>query len=166
MHFCRQSCVGSAQATVSRISSCEEARAAESRTTVVLRNLPLRYTSSKLIRTIDLEGFAGMYDFIYVPMNFKARTSYGYGFVNLIDALTAQRFREAFEGFSRWSSKSKNVCRVVWATKQQGLQANIHHYGKSTVMMESVPPENKPRIFRNGVEIPFPLPYRKSQQHD
>merc|ERR1719367_2096902 len=45
----------------------------ESRTTVMLRNLPLDHTRDMLLHLLDTKGFAGMYDFIYLPMDFKTR---------------------------------------------------------------------------------------------
>eukprot|EP00928_Gymnodinium_smaydae_P098648 TRINITY_DN9216_c0_g1_i3.p1 TRINITY_DN9216_c0_g1~~TRINITY_DN9216_c0_g1_i3.p1 ORF type:complete len:502 (+),score=50.08 TRINITY_DN9216_c0_g1_i3:80-1585(+) len=138
----------------------DEAFVAGNRTTVMLMNVPLGYTTSKLMRTIDSEGFAGMYDFIYVPMDFAARGSSGFAFVNLVDPLVAQRFVAAFNAFSRWLTRSKNVCRAVWAKHHQGLRANVARYRNSSVMGDGVPYDYKPRIFKNGREIPFPPPDR------
>eukprot|EP00928_Gymnodinium_smaydae_P011835 TRINITY_DN14329_c1_g1_i1.p1 TRINITY_DN14329_c1_g1~~TRINITY_DN14329_c1_g1_i1.p1 ORF type:complete len:385 (+),score=31.27 TRINITY_DN14329_c1_g1_i1:34-1188(+) len=160
MGSCRQSFFGIAPATVLIRPNQDEAHAAESRTTVMLMNVPCGYTSSRLILTIDSEGFAGMYDFLYVPVNFGARSTLQYAFVNLVNPLIAQRFITAFDGFSRWSTTSKNVCHTGWAKKHQGLNANIDYYRNTTVMARSVPLEFKPRIFHNGTEIPFPLPLR------
>eukprot|EP00928_Gymnodinium_smaydae_P002961 TRINITY_DN11080_c0_g2_i1.p1 TRINITY_DN11080_c0_g2~~TRINITY_DN11080_c0_g2_i1.p1 ORF type:complete len:396 (-),score=44.92 TRINITY_DN11080_c0_g2_i1:300-1424(-) len=160
MQSYRESSVMNAHAAVLLNVTYDEAQGAESRTTVLLRNLPLSYKSSKLMRMIESEGFANMYDFIYVPINFGTHSSVGYAFVNLVDSSVAQRFREAFHGYSSWSTGSKNVCRALWATQHQGLQANIDHYRNSSVMSENVPNEYKPRIFQNGVELTFPPPVR------
>eukprot|EP00928_Gymnodinium_smaydae_P066878 TRINITY_DN4983_c5_g1_i1.p1 TRINITY_DN4983_c5_g1~~TRINITY_DN4983_c5_g1_i1.p1 ORF type:complete len:357 (+),score=47.27 TRINITY_DN4983_c5_g1_i1:38-1108(+) len=138
-----------------------ETQGEQNRTTVMLMNVPKGYTSSKLIRTIDLQGFAGLYDFIYVPMNFKERASTGCAVVNLLDPFVAKRFVAAFNGFSRWSSTSKNVCKACWSQKFQGLQSNVDHYRNSSVMRHSVPHEFKPRLFQGGTEIMFPPPCRK-----
>eukprot|EP00928_Gymnodinium_smaydae_P011834 TRINITY_DN14329_c0_g3_i2.p1 TRINITY_DN14329_c0_g3~~TRINITY_DN14329_c0_g3_i2.p1 ORF type:complete len:149 (-),score=17.69 TRINITY_DN14329_c0_g3_i2:291-737(-) len=126
----------------------------------MLMNVPRRYTSSKLMRTIDSEGFAGMYDFIYVPIS-ASRTSKGYAFVNWVNPSVAQRFLGAFNGFSRWSIASKNVCQADWAKKHQGLQANIDRYRNSTVLGKTVPDEYKPKMFKDGEVVPFPAPNRK-----
>eukprot|EP00928_Gymnodinium_smaydae_P066284 TRINITY_DN4931_c5_g1_i1.p1 TRINITY_DN4931_c5_g1~~TRINITY_DN4931_c5_g1_i1.p1 ORF type:complete len:401 (+),score=43.52 TRINITY_DN4931_c5_g1_i1:18-1220(+) len=150
------SCSGYAPAAVPGNPYLDEAHVAENRTTVMLMNVPCGYSSSKLISTIDSQGFAGMYDFIYVPMDFGTRTSMRYAFVNLLHPFIAQRFLAAFDGFSRWSSGSKSVCNALWAKKHQGLRANIDRYRNSTVMAESVPHEYKPRLFKNGLEIGFP----------
>eukprot|EP00928_Gymnodinium_smaydae_P098978 TRINITY_DN9328_c0_g1_i4.p1 TRINITY_DN9328_c0_g1~~TRINITY_DN9328_c0_g1_i4.p1 ORF type:complete len:458 (+),score=45.51 TRINITY_DN9328_c0_g1_i4:43-1416(+) len=140
----------------------EEMQGEETRTTVMLMNVPRRYTSTKLMCTIDSEGFAGMYDFIYIPMDFKTRSSIGCAFVNLLDPLIATRFGAAFDGFSGWLTTSKNVCRAHWASKLQGLQANIDHYRNDSVMAASVPHEYKPRIFKHGIEVSFPPPCTKA----
>eukprot|EP00928_Gymnodinium_smaydae_P066283 TRINITY_DN4931_c4_g1_i1.p1 TRINITY_DN4931_c4_g1~~TRINITY_DN4931_c4_g1_i1.p1 ORF type:complete len:384 (+),score=58.94 TRINITY_DN4931_c4_g1_i1:53-1204(+) len=137
-----------------------ETQGEEKRTTVMLMNVPLRYKSSKLMHDFDSEGFAGMYDFIYVPMA-AARSSKGYAFVNWVNPSIAQQFLSAFNGFSRWSITSKNVCQTVWAKQHQGLQANIDRYRNSTVLGKTLPDEYKPRIFNDGREMPFPPPVRK-----
>eukprot|EP00928_Gymnodinium_smaydae_P098234 TRINITY_DN9094_c1_g2_i1.p1 TRINITY_DN9094_c1_g2~~TRINITY_DN9094_c1_g2_i1.p1 ORF type:complete len:191 (+),score=19.43 TRINITY_DN9094_c1_g2_i1:38-574(+) len=135
----------------------------EKRTTVMLMNVPRRYTSSKLMSSIDAEGFANMYDFLYVPLA-AARGSKGYAFVNWVNPSIAQRFLSAFNGFSGWSIASKNVCQAVWAKQQQGLQTNVDRYRNRTVLGKSVPDEYKPRIFQNGEEVPFPPPTRKASK--
>eukprot|EP00928_Gymnodinium_smaydae_P065998 TRINITY_DN4905_c0_g1_i1.p1 TRINITY_DN4905_c0_g1~~TRINITY_DN4905_c0_g1_i1.p1 ORF type:complete len:375 (-),score=37.61 TRINITY_DN4905_c0_g1_i1:311-1435(-) len=138
------------------IANFEEQQAGQIRTTVMLIDVPLHYTSSMLIHTIDLEGFAGKYNFVYVPMDFGSRLPSGYAFVNLLDASTARRFLEAFDGFSRWMIKSKNVCRALWARKHQGLRANIERCRKNNAMDEMIPDEYKPRMFTHGVEVQLP----------
>eukprot|EP00928_Gymnodinium_smaydae_P095972 TRINITY_DN8366_c2_g4_i1.p1 TRINITY_DN8366_c2_g4~~TRINITY_DN8366_c2_g4_i1.p1 ORF type:complete len:133 (-),score=6.34 TRINITY_DN8366_c2_g4_i1:859-1227(-) len=90
-----------------------------------------------------------------------SRNSKGYAFVNLVNPSVAQRFLNAFTSFSRWSTASKNVGQAVWAKQHQGLQTNIDRYRNRTVLGKTVPDEYKPRIFENGVEIPFPPPTRK-----
>lgn len=42
----------------------------ENRTTIMIRNIPNRYSQESLLRVIDVK-FKGMYDFIYLPMDFK-----------------------------------------------------------------------------------------------
>lgn len=42
----------------------------EKRTTIMIRNIPNRYNQESLLMVIDVK-FKGMYDFIYLPMDFK-----------------------------------------------------------------------------------------------
>lgn len=132
-----------------------------SRMTVMLRNLPNNYSRSMLLELLDSEGFAGRYDFVYLPMDFKSRASLGYAFVNLVSACEANPFWKHFDGFSRWVLPSQKVCSVNWSSPYQGLEAHVERYRNSPVMHDAVPDEYKPMLFRNGVRIAFPPPTRK-----
>eukprot|EP00928_Gymnodinium_smaydae_P050335 TRINITY_DN3389_c1_g1_i1.p1 TRINITY_DN3389_c1_g1~~TRINITY_DN3389_c1_g1_i1.p1 ORF type:complete len:453 (+),score=59.14 TRINITY_DN3389_c1_g1_i1:60-1418(+) len=133
----------------------------DQRTTVMLRNLPHNYTSLTMMRKMDAAGFRGKYDFLYLPMDFKAPTNLGFCFVNMTDPAHVSPFWAYFDGYSKWGGPSKNKCSVTWSSKLQGLEANIERYRNSPVMDESVPEGYKPRVFRDGVQIPFPPPSLK-----
>merc|ERR1711990_728380 len=51
------------------------------RTTVMLRNLPNRYTAAMVLALLDAEGFAGLYDFFYLPVDLKSDVCFGYAFI-------------------------------------------------------------------------------------
>merc|ERR1719272_1372183 len=70
-------------------------------TTVIMRNIPNRYSQAVLAAVLDKEGFVGMYDLIYVPFDFTTGVSFGYAFVNLISVDEVDRFMASFNGF-RW----------------------------------------------------------------
>lgn len=42
----------------------------EKRTTIMIRNIPNRYNQEALLKVIDVK-FKGMYDFVYLPMDFR-----------------------------------------------------------------------------------------------
>merc|ERR1719183_2274407 len=75
-------------------------------TTVMLRNLPNRYTRAMLLELLDEEGFAGRYNFVYLPIDFKTHCGLGYAFVDLHEPEVAEQLRQHFEGFSRWCMQS------------------------------------------------------------
>lgn len=133
-------------------------------TTVMLRNLPNNYTRAMLCELLDSEGFARQYDFMYLPIDFKSRASLGYAFVNLVSPSVAERFRDTFNGYSKWLLPSRKVCGVNWSGPHQGLAAHIERYRNSPVMHEAVPDPYKPIILSDGVRIPFPLPTRSLRQ--
>lgn len=131
------------------------------RTTVMLRNLPNNYTREMLLSLIDSEGFAGEYDFIYLPIDFNSQAGLGYGFVNLVTPGVTHRFWQHFDGFSRWGMPSDKVCTLNWSSPHQGLAAHIERYRNSPVMHEAVPDECRPMLFMEGVRIPFPPPTKQ-----
>lgn len=131
-------------------------------TTVMLRNLPNRYTRDMLLQMLDSEGFIGRYTFVYLPIDFKTHSGLGYAFVDLVLPEDAVRLRERFEGFSRWAIQSEKICSVGWsAPAQQGLHAHVDRYRNSPVMHFSVSDEWKPAVFANGQRVPFPPPTRR-----
>jgi hypothetical protein len=131
-------------------------------TTVMLRNLPNKYTRAMLLDMLDAEGFSGSFTFVYLPIDFKTHAGLGYAFVDLISPSEAQKLREHFEGFSRWVLASDKVCTVSWShPEQQGHAAHVERYRNSPVMHESVPEDWKPVLFVDGRLVSFPMPTRK-----
>merc|ERR1719473_419342 len=126
--------------------------------TLMLRNIPNGYSSVMLSELLDSAGFNGQYDFLYLPMDFRNGVNIGYAFVNAVDPAAASRLRETFEGFENWAVQSGKTCEVSWSQPQQGLSEHLERYRNSPVMHESIPVEYKPRLFRNGREVPFPPP--------
>lgn len=142
---------------------CEGVEAVDSvdqewRTTVMLRNMPNNYTRDMLLELVDSMGFAGCYDFAYLPVDFKSQAGLGYAFINFISSAEAQRCFDNFEGFSGWKVPSEKVCTVTWGSPYQGLEAHIERYQNSPVMHHSIPDEWKPVLLENGVRIVFPPP--------
>jgi hypothetical protein len=133
---------------------CEEC------TTVILRNLPCPFLRDDLIAAMDAKGFAGLYDFVYVPADFKTGMGLGYAFVNLITAEEVHRFALAFDGFRDWPRPSAKVCTVD-LSRTQGLHANVERYRNSPVMGEEVPERFRPVLFNGTERVPFPEPTRE-----
>lgn len=130
-------------------------------TTVMLRNLPNYYSRAMLLDLIDSNGFTGLYDFLYLPIDFQSKACLGYAFVNLANHESADRFRLTFHGFCDWILPSRKVCRVDWSGPHQGLEAHLERYRDSPVMHDAVPDIYKPALFKDGSRLPFPPPTRK-----
>jgi len=133
----------------------------DSRTTVMLRNLPNNYTRPMVLHLLDAEGFKGKYDFFYLPIDFKTNACLGYAFINLTSAAMVDTFWQTFDGFSRWVLPSRKVCGVTWSSPHQGLEAHVDRYRNSPVMHSSVPEEYRPLVFVGGQRVPFPGPTRE-----
>jgi len=134
----------------------------ELHTTLILQNVPTNYTREMMVGLFDNNGFAGQYDFVFLPIDFRTKTNQGHAFVNLVNPLVAAQFWDAFNGFSRWwRSWMQEVCEVSWSRYEQGLEANVKRYQNSPLMHEMVPDACKPAIYANGVRQPFPPPTKK-----
>ncbi|CAE7215450.1 ML3 [Symbiodinium pilosum] len=131
------------------------------RTTVMLRNLPNNYTREMFLALLDNQGFAGRYDFVYLPCDFRRQANLGYAFVNLVDASAVDAAWATFDGFASWSLPSHKVCQVKWSGPHQGFEAHVERFRNSPVMHKSVPAEYKPVIFKDGVRKNFPKPTKK-----
>jgi len=130
-------------------------------TSVMMRNLPNNFKRQMLLDLLEAEGFAGTYDFVYLPVDFQSSSGLGYAFINLTSHEVADRFRSHFTGFNQWSMASDKVCRVTWSDSVQGLEAHIERYRNSPVMHESISEEVRPLLFAGLERIPFPAPTKK-----
>jgi hypothetical protein len=147
------------EATVPALAAVDEHK--ETRTTVMIRDLPDHFTRLSLLKLLDAQGFFGRFDFLYLPVDFKHNKNLGYALINLVSPSEALRFTKHFNGFSKWDTPSDRVCSVGWCSPQQGLQAHVERYRNSPVMHESVPEEWRPLLLSHGVPIPFPPPTQK-----
>jgi len=127
----------------------------------MMRNIPNNYTRAMLLRMIDSEGFAGRYDFIYYPIDFRTHAALGYAFLNLTTPEDAEAFRHRIDGFQRWRIPSSKICSVSWSNPHQGFESHVARYRNSPLMHESVPDEYRPAVFSAGQRIPFPAPTKR-----
>ena len=127
----------------------------DERTTVMLRNIPNKYSQRMLLDEINNLGFEGLYDFFYLPIDYRNKCNVGYCFVSFIHNEAARRFMEKMIGYKLPGFNSQKICEVSWA-RVQGLKANIQHYRNSPVNSINIP-EYRPLLFAHGTEIQFPF---------
>lgn len=129
-------------------------------TTVMLKNIPNDYTQELFLKLLDDQGFLCRYDFVYLPIDFRSGSAFGYAFVNLVSPQDALRFKSHFHGFCRWTFSSRKVAEVTWSHPMQGRDAAIARYRNCSVMNQDVPERFKPCMFDSGVRTYFPPPTR------
>jgi RNA recognition motif-containing protein len=133
--------------------------AEDQRTTVMIRNLPNKYTQNSLIELFEQDGnFLNGVNFLYLPIDFRSKSNIGYAFINFDDPKEARRFMNHFINFSSWKFNSSKKAEVIWSLPCQGLAGHIDRYRNSPVMHPSVPEDFKPSIFLKGEKMKFPEP--------
>lgn len=103
-------------------------------TTLMIRNIPNRYSQRDLIAELEDLGFAGKFNFLYIPLDKGTMANVGYAFVNFIDKDWAKKCMEAFYDyrFKRHRKTSGKIASVS-AAHLQGLEANLAHYERAVV---------------------------------
>lgn len=129
---------------------------AEEVTTVMLRNIPVKYTREMVLSDMDDRGFHGAYDFFYLPIDFQTGNTVGYAFINLVNEAETARFRAVYNGL-QLSPDSAKICEVSDA-KAQGKAKNVEQYRNSSVM--AMEDKYHPVVFENGRPTRFPAPTR------
>lgn len=133
-------------------------RGEDSRTTLMIKNIPNKYTSKMLLAAID-EHHKGTYDFIYLPIDFKNKCNVGYAFINMTEPSRIIAFYQAFNG-KRWEKfNSEKVASLAYA-RIQGKAALIAHFQNSSLMNEDK--RCRPILFHSGGpnvggQEPFPI---------
>jgi len=109
-------------------------RSDDTRTTLMIKNIPNKYTSKMLLAAID-EFHKGTYDFFYLPIDFKNKCNVGYAFINMISPVHIISFYQAFNG-KKWEKfNSEKVASLAYA-RIQGRSALISHFQNSSLMNE------------------------------
>ncbi|XP_022739842.1 protein MEI2-like 2 [Durio zibethinus] len=106
----------------------------DTRTTLMIKNIPNKYTSKMLLAAID-ENHRGTYDFLYLPIDFKNKCNVGYAFINMISPSHIISFHQAFNG-KKWEKfNSEKVASLAYA-RIQGKAALVAHFQNSSLMNE------------------------------
>merc|ERR1711998_768910 len=93
-------------------------------TTLMVRNIPNKYSQRMVLNVIHKFGFKGTFDFLYVPSDFATRVNVGYCFVNFTKPEYAQLFAKVFHRMHLNGFKSKKLVQISLGTTQ-GFDANI-----------------------------------------
>lgn len=130
----------------------------DSRTTLMIKNIPNKYNCKLLLAVID-ENHRGTYDFIYLPIDFKNKCNVGYAFINMTDPQHIIPFYKTFNG-KKWEKfNSEKVASLAYA-RIQGRNALIAHFQNSSLMNEEK--WCRPMLFHKdgphaGDQEPFPV---------
>lgn len=137
------------------------------RSTVMIRNIPNKYTQELLLALLNVH-LCGDFDFFYLPVDFTRGCNVGYAFVNCIDQRTILKLVDNFNA-KRWPRfNSEKVCAIMYA-RIQGKRNLISHFQNSSLHFENR--EFRPLVFHSrgphrGELMPFPLPAVMTECND
>lgn len=119
-------------------------------TTVMLRNIPNKYTREMLVKQLNVE-FNGQFDFMYLPIDFRNKCNVGYGFINFRTPEVCESFVSKFHGVDvRKCLPGLNSKKIVEVTpaRVQGRSENVRRLRNSPVMNQlQEHPEWMPLLF-------------------
>ncbi|CAI9785114.1 unnamed protein product [Fraxinus pennsylvanica] len=148
-----------------------ESNCRDSRTTVMIKNIPNKYSQKLLLNMLDNhcihcnEQIAdgddeplSAYDFVYLPIDFINKCNVGYGFVNMTSPEATFRLYKAFHNQSWEVFNSRKICEVTYA-RLQGIEALREHFKNSKFPEDAE--EYMPVLFsppRDGLRLTEPMP--------
>ncbi|KAG7570248.1 RNA-binding domain superfamily [Arabidopsis thaliana x Arabidopsis arenosa] len=104
--------VGRYHIDLDRIASGDEIR-----TTLIINNIPNKYTYKMLVAEID-EKHKGDYDFLCLPTDFKNKCNMGHAFINMVSPLHIVPFQQTFSGKIWEKFNSGKVASLAYAEIQ------------------------------------------------
>ncbi|CAH8364189.1 unnamed protein product [Eruca vesicaria subsp. sativa] len=106
-------------------------------TTVMLRNIPNKYTREMLIEFLDEHCEAEnnkeeneevvAYDFLYLPIDFQSKMNKGYAFVNFTKTEAVSKFKAACNNKAWYHFGSKKILKIAFA-RIQGKDMLVKHF--------------------------------------
>eukprot|EP00931_Biecheleriopsis_adriatica_P118456 TRINITY_DN93868_c0_g1_i1.p1 TRINITY_DN93868_c0_g1~~TRINITY_DN93868_c0_g1_i1.p1 ORF type:complete len:614 (-),score=107.27 TRINITY_DN93868_c0_g1_i1:307-2148(-) len=103
-------------------------------TTWMIKHLPITLSQQDFLEALNQSGFAGRYDFCYIPRGFENELGLGYGFVNFISPQDAEEFRASWQGKAKFVDTSDGGCQprrlLIKRADVQGYAANIAQWEK------------------------------------
>ncbi|CAL9090049.1 unnamed protein product [Musa textilis] len=109
-------------------------RGEDTRATLMIKNIPNKYTSKMLLAAID-ENHKGTYDFLYLPIDFKNKCNVGYAFINMVSPSHIMSFYKTFNG-KKWEKLNSEKVVLLAYARIQGKAALCAHFENSSLMNE------------------------------
>lgn len=118
-------------------------------TTVMMRNLPNKYTQQMLLNELRDAGFKLRedYDFFYLPMDHNNCANLGYCFINFTATSRANAFAAAFSGQKLRRFNSHKTALIMPASIQ-GYERNYSYY-VSTRVSQAADPQYRPLFLKH-----------------
>jgi len=94
----------------------------------MIRNIPQHVTQPCLIKELNLCGFEGTFDFLYMPQCFNTNLNTGFAFVNFISPCQAGALVGTWHRRRRFDVSVKQAALNISPADIQGLDANLRKW--------------------------------------
>ena len=108
----------------------------DKRCTIMIKNIPNKFTKEKLLELID-KNFASTYDLFILPKDGNKNRNFGYAFINFISSYSIPYFYYVFNGKKWINTNSKKVCEITYS-KIQGRNELISHYPNKIIYFNNI----------------------------
>jgi len=126
-------------------------RGSDTRTSLMVRNIPNKYTHSMLLSEFQESGHGpGTIDFFYLPIDFRNKCNRGYAFINFGDYRDIVSFFNTYDGKSWKIFKSEKICCITYA-RIQGKDGMMKRFQNSALMEKDQ--EYRPLVFSPNGEV-------------
>ena len=117
----------------------------DKRSTLMIKNIPNKFTTEKLLEFIDI-NFKGTYDLFILPKDGNKNRNFGYSFINFISSYYIPFFYHEFNGKKWKDTNSLKICEITYS-KYQGRSELITHYPNKIIFFNDVNKSNKDGFF-------------------
>ena len=136
------------------VDMCKVLNLEDTRTTIMIKNIPNKFTRDMLINIID-QNFRGTYDIFILPTDSNKFKNFGYAFINFTNSYYIPYFYFMFHG-NMWScTNSKKVCEITYS-KIQGKSKLLKHY-PSKIIYEN---EEVEMVNQRNEDVNFIIPIK------
>ena len=108
----------------------------DKRCTIMIKNIPNKFTKEKLLELID-KNFASTYDLFILPKDGNKNRNFGYAFINFISSYSIPYFYYVFNGKKWINTNSKKVCEITYS-EIQGRNELISHYPNKIIYFNNI----------------------------
>lgn len=85
----------------------------DKRTTLMIRNIPNKYNQKMMLQLLE-EQFEGVFDFFYLPIDFRNKCNVGYAFINFVHPIYILRFFDRFNAQTWPRFNSDKICELTF----------------------------------------------------
>ena len=125
--------------------------------TLMMRNIPTRISSTKLIETVlstTSTNITSLIDFLYLPIDFKTNKNLGYCFINFKSDELAKQFMIKYNGRKYVFCDTSEKMLQITLSNRQGYYKNLEVFTQ-TKLLDTWPPNYRPLAEYEGDLVPI-----------